>query len=179
MSVTAEQVDAVRAAMESAPAFYEYEDASGALVLFAERLRFADEVAAHPHAGLARDMYERSKDERHPSFDLQDPKNGRYWLKAASAAFDVLIVDGKREPRVFNVGDSEPEDRDTITLRGTSNGNGVRPAGRELTFKFGDHSSAGDESRGGEWWQVTEDRHTHARWSTWLEKFGPLTEVLA
>lgn len=74
-----------------------------------------------------------------------------------------------RVPRVFCVGDAEPEDRDTIVLRGEH--------GEELRFGHYAKIDVGrDNPR--EWWWVNQLFPTHATWNYWLANCGQLTEVV-
>lgn len=74
-----------------------------------------------------------------------------------------------RKPRVFNVGDPEPEDADTIVLTGEGEGGRtVELRRKDSTFFPGGLS----------WWDhVNGKANTQARWGYWLDVFGPLTEA--
>lgn len=75
--------------------------------------------------------------------------------------------------RVFNVGDPEPADKETITLSGYSN-----VLDEDVLLRFGDYDPTDGSSRI-RWWDVkTGDDNTWARWDNWLEAYEPLTEVL-
>ncbi|MFD6517626.1 hypothetical protein [Rhodococcus sp. NPDC060176] len=112
--------------------------------------------------------------------ELLSSRDPGQWLRMAVEAKSALGV-GAVVPRVFNVGDPEPEDRDTITLSGSSNGapESNRPARSVLQIKFGNYASDPESYAGrSKWWQVTESHHTYGTWEYWLEHYGPLTEVL-
>ncbi|MEU2002018.1 hypothetical protein ACH47B_13085 [Rhodococcus sp. NPDC019627] len=169
MSVTIDQVAAVRSALADEPAatLGEYDDALGQLDSYIDRLRFRQAVSESPHAALARQMYERVADAHAPAFDDATPRNGHHWLLAAQAAHEILAP--KPEPRVFRVGDPEPEDRDTIAIRSTT--------GKVL--RYGQHSTKGTSPCPTAWWWVNRSHHnTHGTWDYWLDMFGPFTEVV-
>ena len=71
--------------------------------------------------------------------------------------------------RVFNVGDPEPADRETIVLRGNRRDMDVR-------ISYGKGGSGANLTA---WWCVRDDPryNSHASWSYWLENHGPLIEV--
>ncbi len=73
--------------------------------------------------------------------------------------------------RVFNVGDPEPADKETITLSGNGRDGNVR-------LEYGDY---GPKPHGvSRWWARRNDPsdNTHAAWDYWLSNYGSLTEVL-
>lgn len=73
--------------------------------------------------------------------------------------------------RVFNVGDPEPADKETITLSGNGRDGNVR-------LEYGDY---GPKPHGvSRWWARRDDPsdNTHAAWDYWLSNYGSLTEVL-
>jgi len=71
--------------------------------------------------------------------------------------------------RVFNVGDPEPADRETIVLRGNRRDMDVR-------ISYGKGGSGVNLTA---WWCVGDDPRysSHGSWSYWLENYGPLIEV--
>lgn len=116
--------------------------------------------------------------------ELLSSRDPGQWLRMAVEAKSALgeslgdlaaMIPGV--PRVFKVGDPEPADRDTITLRGVALQNSWQfTKGEEVLLKFGDYSVFGyGENR---WWQVTKVKTTYGDWAYWLEHYGPLTEVL-
>lgn len=73
--------------------------------------------------------------------------------------------------RVFNVGDPEPADKETIAL----SRNGVDG---DVRIEYGDY---GPKPHGvSRWWARRNDPsdNTHAAWDYWLSNYGSLTEVL-
>jgi len=102
--------------------------------------------------------------------ELLSSRDPGQWLRMAVEAKSAL-GEGAIAPRVFNVGDPEPADRDTITLRGKS-----------YTLKYcEDPTDQPPLHFGMEWWQIDRDEtsnSTFGKWDYWLEHFGPLTEVL-
>ncbi|MBT2266400.1 hypothetical protein [Rhodococcus erythropolis] len=110
--------------------------------------------------------------------ELLSSRDPGQWLRMAVEAKSALGV-GAVAPRVFNVGDPEPEDRDLITLRGVALQNSWQfVEGEEALLKFGDYSKFGYGGEKGRWCQVTKPKTTYGEWDYWLEHFGPLTEVL-
>jgi hypothetical protein len=101
---------------------------------------------------------------------------GSHFISASS----LTLIEDEPEPepagpRVFNVGDAEPEDRDTIKLRGVWKGKPghSRAVGTELLFEYRSGAFGGNT-----WHQVSDGDPTGRRWQSWLELAGPLTEVL-
>lgn len=93
------------------------------------------------------------------------------------------VVDAVIVPRVFNVGDPEPDDRDTIRLVGLSNPAKMPYGGRSwVELKFGQYGTTTTSDDRVSWWCVQGSLHhghnTYASWEYWLEHYGPLTEVL-
>ncbi|MCW2092449.1 UNVERIFIED_ORG: hypothetical protein M2328_005729 [Rhodococcus erythropolis] len=182
MSVTADQIEAVA---EHAEAVH----LVGAAQQLRGRAAHVRLVEAQPAevvelAAAIRNAYYNDGVRR----ELLSSRDPGQWLRMAVEAKSALgeslgdlaaMIPGV--PRVFNVGDREPADRDTITLRGTSNGgfNSNRPLGAVVSLKFGNHA-IDPESYDGPltWWQVAESNRTHCTWNHWLEHYGPLTEVL-
>lgn len=74
--------------------------------------------------------------------------------------------------RVFNVGDPEPADKETITLSGTG------PDG-VVKLKYGNFGGY-DGLPKVRWWDVGArySQPTWDEWDVWLDTFGPLTEVV-
>ncbi|MBY4212872.1 DUF3310 domain-containing protein [Rhodococcus fascians] len=74
--------------------------------------------------------------------------------------------------RVFNVGDHEPADKETIVLSGAGPDGAVK-------LKYGDYGSYRDTPKV-RWWDVDarHGRPTWDEWDVWLETFGPLTEII-
>lgn len=73
--------------------------------------------------------------------------------------------------RVFNVGDPEPADKETIALRGCG-------VDGDVQLEYGDYGpKPSGENR---WWARRDDPsdNTYAAWRYWLSRYGPLTEVL-
>ncbi|MFE5790665.1 hypothetical protein [Rhodococcus erythropolis] len=181
MSVTADQIEAVAEHAEAVHLVGAAQQLRGRAAHV--RLVESQPVEVVELAAAIRDAYYNDGVRR----ELLSSRDPGQWLRMAVEAKSAL---GESDsdlaamapglPRVFNVGDREPEDRDTITLRGVANGTDFRPAGTELIFKFGDHGS--DDSDWGfgrqKWWQVTEPKHTYGTWDSRLEHYGPLTEVL-
>lgn len=119
--------------------------------------------------------------------ELLSSRDPGQWLRMAVEAKSALgasagdlaaMIPGL--PRVFNVGDPEPEDRYTITLRGVALQSSNRAVGKELIVKFGNHEKDHSEfyDNNPKWWQVTESQPSYADWGTWLRNYGPLVEVL-
>lgn len=172
MSVTADQIEAVA---EHAEAVH----LVGAAQQLRGRAAHVRLVEAQPAevvelAAAIRNAYYNDGVRR----ELLSSRDPGQWLRMAVEAKSALGV-GAVAPRVFKVGDPEPADRDTITLRGSSNGSGGRSLGKVLDFKFGNYSRTPEAyPTRREWWQVTESHHTYDSWEHWLEHYGPLTEVL-
>lgn len=158
MSVTVEQVEAVANKLRQdgqAGLASEIDDYANVL-----RSKDSPDVAvatairnAYYNDGVHRDL-----------FTSRDPDQ---WLRMAKAAKGDAPV-----PRVFNVGDPEPEDRDTITLVSDRS---YRRWGVPLTIKYGNYGTYGDRT---DWWQMCTANSTYDSWNNWLAYYGPLTEVM-
>lgn len=85
------------------------------------------------------------------------------------SAVHVSAPVGAPVARVFNVGDPEPADRETIVLRGTGRDGDVR-------LSYGKYGPGIGLTA---WWAMRDDPryNSHASWSYWLENYGPLIEV--
>lgn len=97
----------------------------------------------------------------HPEFDNRPGKHA----EAIAAPVEAPVA------RVFNVGDPEPADKETITLSGNGRDGNVR-------LEYGDY---GPKPHGvSRWWARRDDPsdNTHAAWDYWLSNYGSLTEVL-
>lgn len=164
MSVTADQIEAVA---EHAEAVH----LVGAAQQLRGRAAHVRLVEAQPTevvelAAAIRNAYYNDGVRR----ELLSSRDPGQWLRMAVEAKSALGV-GAVLPRVFNVGDPEPEDRDSITLRG-----GIY----ELTY-CEDPTAQPPLRSGMDWWQIDQvetSNSTYAKWDYWLEHHGPLTEVL-
>ncbi|WP_080735993.1 DUF3310 domain-containing protein [Rhodococcoides fascians] len=109
---------------------------------------------------------------------VEDIRKARWYLdRELSRLGHVDAVEAIAAPvgapvaRVFNVGDPEPADKETIALSGSGVDGDVR-------IEYGDY---GPKPHGvSRWWarRIDSSDNTHAAWSYWLSNYGQLTEVI-